>query len=61
MITVAEGGERQTICDDLSATSERSLSNCRNPGLANHVSGPKQPFNDLNLRIGYRIGVFIPP
>jgi hypothetical protein len=58
---VAKGNEYKIICNDPSATVKRRLSYCRNPGLANHVRGPKESFNDLDLRIGNRLWVFIRP
>src|SRR5258706_16218837 len=61
VILVAEGGKRKTIRDEPSATAECCLSDCRNPGLANHVRGPKEPFNYLDLSIGNCIFVFIRP
>jgi hypothetical protein len=51
----------QGVCHDPCATVERSLSDGRDLRLANDVSGPKEPFNDLGLRIGDCLCVVIRP
>src|SRR5262249_15957431 len=61
VIPVGEGGERKTVYDGPCATLERSLSDGRNLCLAHHVSSPKEPFNDLGLRINDCLCVVIRP